>query len=62
MTIEPGKNDIVELRENIYQLSGAKGVGACKAYLVTGRKKNLLIDTGLPSDAEAIGRTFTSLH
>jgi glyoxylase-like metal-dependent hydrolase (beta-lactamase superfamily II) len=61
MTIEPGNNDIVELRKNIYQLSGAKAVGACKAYLVVGRKKNLLIDTGLPSDAEAIGRQLDSL-
>jgi hydroxyacylglutathione hydrolase len=61
MTIEAGKNDIVELRKNIYQLSGSKAAGACKAYLVKGRKKNLLIDTGLPSDAEAIGRQLDSL-
>ena len=61
MTIEAGKNDIVELRKNIYQLSGAKAAGACKAYLVKGGRKNLLIDTGLPSDAEAIGRQLDSL-
>ncbi len=34
-------------------MSGAKAGGACKAYLVKGRKKNLMIDTGLPTDAEA---------
>ncbi len=46
---------------DIYQLSGAKAAGACKAYLVKGRKKNLMIDTGLPSDAEAIKRQLLSL-
>jgi glyoxylase-like metal-dependent hydrolase (beta-lactamase superfamily II) len=61
MTIEAGKNDIVELRKNIYQLSGSKAAGACKAYLVKGSRKNLLIDTGLPSDAEAIGRQLHTL-
>jgi len=61
MTGEAGKNDIVELRKNIYQLSGAKAAGACKAYLVKGRRKNLMIDSGLPSDAEAIGRQLHAL-
>ena len=61
MTIEAGIIDLVELKENIYQLSGAKAAGACKAYLLKGRKKNLMIDTGLPSDAEAIGRQLGSI-
>ena len=61
MTIEPGASGIVELKENIYQLSGAKAAGACKAYLVKGRKKNLMIDTGLPLDAEAIEGQLHSL-
>ena len=61
MTNEPGKSGIVELKKNIFQLSGANAAGACKAYRVKGGRKNLMIDTGLPSDAEAMGRQLNFL-
>jgi glyoxylase-like metal-dependent hydrolase (beta-lactamase superfamily II) len=52
--------EVVELKENIYQLGGPKG-GGCKVYLVRGTKKNLIIDTGLPSDSGLIERQLHSL-
>jgi glyoxylase-like metal-dependent hydrolase (beta-lactamase superfamily II) len=68
MTEAQGPEGIVEVRENIYQLGGAKG-GGCKVYLLRGRKKNLLIDTGLPSDSALlarqlgeIGLSFADIH
>lgn len=54
-----GKSTIVELKKNIYQL-GAQG-GGCKVYLVKGTKKNLLIDSGLPSDFEILEQQLAAL-
>lgn len=46
MSGEPEAAEIVELAAGVYQL----GVhGGSRIYLVRGRRKNLLIDTGLPS-------------
>lgn len=53
------KNDVIELNENIYQL-GARG-GGCKVYLVKGSKKNLLVDSGLPSDFGVIEQQLNTL-
>lgn len=61
MSGEIRTGDAVELKENIFQLSGSKGPGGARVYLVRGRKKNLLIDTGLPSDGEAIEAQLRSL-
>lgn len=44
-----GNGEIVEVRENIFQLRGK-----CMAYLIKGRRKNLLIDTGVPGDADQL--------
>ncbi|HEY5999985.1 MAG TPA: MBL fold metallo-hydrolase [bacterium] len=43
----------VALREGVFQLGGPKG-GGCKVYLLRGARKNLLVDTGLSSDADLI--------
>ncbi len=60
MTEAQKAGGIVEVRENIFQLGGVKG-GGCKVYLLRGRKKNLLIDTGLPSDAPLLARQLGDL-
>lgn len=60
MKAETRHEGIVELKENIFQLGGAKG-GGCKVYLVRGRKKNLVIDTGLPTDAPLIGSQLAEI-
>lgn len=68
MAVETQAVGIVEIREDIFQLGGAKG-GGCKVYLLRGRKKNLLIDAGLPSDEPLlarqlgeIGLSFDDIH
>jgi len=61
MTTEPAKNQIVELKKNIFQLGGSKAAGGARVYLVRGTKKNLLIDSGLPSDAESLKLQLSSL-
>lgn len=60
MTDERKDFGIVAIRENIFQLGSPKG-GGCKVYLLKGRKKNLLIDTGLPSDAPVLARQLGEL-
>jgi len=60
MKTEEFTGEAVELKENIYQLGGAKG-GGCKVYLIRGAKKNLLIDTGLPSDSGLLEWQLRSL-
>jgi len=60
MSVADGIAGPIELRPGIYQLGGPKG-GGCKVYLVRGRKKNLLVDTGLPSDAELIAAQLAEL-
>lgn len=69
MATEHAESEIVELRENIYRLGGPKGSGGCRVYLIKGRKKNLLIDTGLSSDFQyleaqlgALGLAAADIH
>lgn len=44
-----GNGEVAELRDGIYQFRGK-----CMSYLIKGKKKNLLIDTGVPGDAEQL--------
>ena len=44
MTDRPNKSDIVELRPGIYQISLGRPSSHC--YLIRGKSKNVLIDTG----------------
>lgn len=39
-----------KLRENVWHLGGEPGGAGCKVYLVRGTRRNVLIDSGLPSD------------
>lgn len=45
MTDAPNKSDIVELRPNIYQIR--LGFPSSHCYLIKGKPKNVLIDTGM---------------
>lgn len=47
---------VVQIRDNIYQLRGR-----CMSYLVRGRKKNLLIDTGLPWESDQLESQLNSV-
>jgi glyoxylase-like metal-dependent hydrolase (beta-lactamase superfamily II) len=50
-----------EIRPGIWWLKGLKGSGGCKSYLLQGTRKTVLIDSGLPADAEALERGLASL-
>jgi hydroxyacylglutathione hydrolase len=55
-------NPLVQLvRPGVYWIKGLKGSGGCKSYLLRGERKNALIDTGLPADAEALRTGLASL-
>ncbi|MBF0330042.1 MAG: MBL fold metallo-hydrolase [Nitrospirae bacterium] len=46
----------VQLKENIFQLNAK-----CKIYLIRGKKRNILIDSGLPSESELIEQQLQEL-
>ncbi len=61
MTAGNGRSEILELKENIFQLGGSRSPAGAKVYLVRGARKNLLIDSGLPSDSDLLREQLSSL-
>jgi glyoxylase-like metal-dependent hydrolase (beta-lactamase superfamily II) len=50
-----------EIRRNVYWIKGNKTSNGCRVYLLRGSRKNALVDTGVPADAETIRASLASL-
>ncbi|MHB8763280.1 MAG: MBL fold metallo-hydrolase [Deferrisomatales bacterium] len=59
MRSDTGRRRVLELRPGIFQFVGQKP--SCHAYLIRGRAKNVLIDTGLPGSAPHLTECLTEV-